>query len=88
MISVKSGFHDADLLRCNFTKAGSEMSVFQDLLTHLSHTRKFTLRKDKILLMRSFGRTTSDRVIDVADCIFQYEQLRCGSNLNDCNCVY
>jgi hypothetical protein len=81
VISVKSGFRDGDLLRCNFTKAGSEMSVFQDLLTHLSRTRNFTLRKDKTSLMRLFGRTTNDGVIDVADCILQYEQIRCGSNL-------
>jgi len=62
--------------------------VFSKIYSHLSRTRNFTSRKDKTSLMRSFGRTTSDGDIDVADCILQYEQIRCGSNLKWLYCVY
>jgi hypothetical protein len=57
VISVKSGFRIDDLLRCNFTKVGSEIRVFQDLLTHLNRTRDLTGRKESNSAMRSSGRT-------------------------------
>lgn len=53
--SVMCGFCD-DFLRCIWTKMGSEMSEFHDLLTHLSFVRDFTSRKDRISATRSWGR--------------------------------
>lgn len=59
MTSVKSGFCvDDDRLRCNFTKVGSDIRVFQALLTHLNRTRDFTGRKESNSSMRSPGRNT------------------------------
>lgn len=44
-----------DFLRWLSTKVGSEMRVFQDLLTHLNRVRVLTQSKDRISVMRSPG---------------------------------
>lgn len=51
---------DCDFWRCNFTKVGSEIRVFQDLLTQLKRTRDFTGRKESTSATRSSERTAGD----------------------------
>jgi hypothetical protein len=68
-INVKRlGFRDFDFLRSKFTKVGSEIRVFQDLLTHLNRTRDFTGRYESTSAMRSSERTASDGVIVMVGC--------------------
>jgi hypothetical protein len=59
MFIVKRAFRVADLLRCNFTKKGSEMSVEKNSQT-LECRRDFTGRMEKIALMRSSEKKIVD----------------------------
>jgi hypothetical protein len=55
---MRRGFCE-DLLRCFWTKVGSETSVFHDLLTHLNRMMDLTLKNDKISTMSSLGMNTN-----------------------------
>jgi hypothetical protein len=70
VISVKCELFDFDFLRWNFTKLGSEMRVFQELLTHLNRRRDFTGSNDKNSAKRSSGTDAHDGAVggDMADC--------------------
>jgi hypothetical protein len=52
--SMRCGFCD-DFLRCCWTKFGSEMRVFHDLLTDLNRSKVLTLSRDRMSGMTSLG---------------------------------
>jgi len=55
-------------LLCSLTKAGSEIRVFQDLLTQLNRRGNLTGRKESNSVMRSLERATvAAGVIHIVD---------------------
>lgn len=78
--SERSGFLE-DLMRCNLTKKGSEISEFHDLLTHLSCMRELTGRKDRTSATSSSGRITGDGVLPLRRSGDLDGEIRIGDNV-------
>lgn len=58
MTSEKCGLRAAERLKCILMNLGSEIRVFQDLLTHLIFIRGLTGSQDRISVITSSGKNT------------------------------